>query len=526
MTATVGGMPAWFAKIGPRVATLGGVLALVAFFVIPVLVGGVDGSRTGSQVAASSGLPLMFWLVPVAAVVLILLGVTKGRRWPAGIVVVAGIALLGHIVALMCLSRPAGAAEAYAAGIDPASAVGPAYWVSIGCLVAALAGGLPDLLSLLFLHSRPYVAGAAAGVALGTIIASVVLDVRQDESRRGVVLLAADTPAEAAFRPDFTTRHTAMAPAVAGGGDASGDKESLYGGMFDRSSCDRDRIATSVAEASPARSGNWVLAATSDSHTLPPTDARRYISELTPVDVRADTRVTAHGFIGDQAYPYQSVLQAGTAVLVDRRGIPRVRCAGAIPIAPPRGTVDGADYRGPQWPGFNAAALVTVTPAPSDIRQFGLTGDGRLFRRPAGTNGSRDVDQVPAQALIDGTYVLGGRQTTCNLTDCDSLTTRTITVTVTGCPDLCVIAGGEWAGTPKMVESMGYWTASGKPIPPFKCHGSPVTTTFTVRLRVKTGTVVDGLWTAEQLEGVYGKNSTGAACSDGVLSWNVTGTRR
>ena len=52
------------------------------------------------------------------------------------------------------------------------------------------------------------------------------------------------------------------------------------------------------------------------------TDIRSYVSELTPLVLLVDTRVTNHGFRKGRPTPHQSVLQAGTAVLVDRVGVP------------------------------------------------------------------------------------------------------------------------------------------------------------------------------------------------------------
>ncbi|GHF01088.1 hypothetical protein GCM10018785_74850 [Streptomyces longispororuber] len=60
-----------------------------------------------------------------------------------------------------------------------------------------------------------------------------------------------------------------------------------------------------------------------------------YLRGLTPVVPRADTRVTGHGCRDGRATGHQAVLQARTAVLVDDRGLPRVRCACGNPLLPP-----------------------------------------------------------------------------------------------------------------------------------------------------------------------------------------------
>ena len=64
---------------------------------------------------------------------------------------------------------------------------------------------------------------------------------------------------------------------------------------------------------------------------VPMTFCPGYLRGLTSVVLRADTQVTNHGFRDARVTGFQSVLQAGTAVLVDNRGVPRVRCACGSP---------------------------------------------------------------------------------------------------------------------------------------------------------------------------------------------------
>ena len=52
-------------------------------------------------------------------------------------------------------------------------------------------------------------------------------------------------------------------------------------------------------------------------------DIESYVAGLTAVRLRWDTRVTNHGFSDGEATAFQSLLQAGTAVLVDDTGVPR-----------------------------------------------------------------------------------------------------------------------------------------------------------------------------------------------------------
>src|SRR6056300_1694033 len=59
-----------------------------------------------------------------------------------------------------------------------------------------------------------------------------------------------------------------------------------------------------------------------------------YLDSLNPAFLAQDVQLTMYGFRGGQAYGYQAVLQAGTAVLVDDQGIPRARCACGNPLVP------------------------------------------------------------------------------------------------------------------------------------------------------------------------------------------------
>ncbi|MFD0452288.1 DUF6777 domain-containing protein [Rhodococcus aetherivorans] len=107
----------------------------------------------------------------------------------------------------------------------------------------------------------------------------------------------------------------------------SGDRTGLYGGSLERELCDRERLAGTL-EQDPAKQEAWL-------DVFDVADARGYLRTLTPVLLRADTRVTDHEYRGGRAVPVQSVLEAGTVVLVDDRGVPRVRCAPGSPLLSP-----------------------------------------------------------------------------------------------------------------------------------------------------------------------------------------------
>lgn len=86
-----------------------------------------------------------------------------------------------------------------------------------------------------------------------------------------------------------------------------------------------------------------------------------YLDTLTPVVLGNDTRVTNHTYSSRGANPYQSVLQAGTPVLIDAYGVPRVQCSCGNPLAPPAST-PLAGYRtvNAPWPGYATRDVVYV----------------------------------------------------------------------------------------------------------------------------------------------------------------------
>lgn len=181
-------------------------------------------------------------------------------------------------------------------------------------------------------------------------------------------------------------------PASSGGiRSASADTIGLYGGSLNYVSCRRGQLVDFL-EASPAKARAWVGALNSDptlywsgGSRVETFQIRDYVFELTPVILRADTWVTNHGYFDGRATPIQSVLQAGTAVLVDAYGVPRVKCFCGNPLLPPRRF--RPIYRGPRWRGFDPRRILIVTRSTTIIDTFVLTNidDGTRIDWPAGS---------------------------------------------------------------------------------------------------------------------------------------------
>lgn len=63
-----------------------------------------------------------------------------------------------------------------------------------------------------------------------------------------------------------------------------------------------------------------------------------FLDTLTPVFLAQNVKLTMFGYRNGQAYGYEAVLEAGTAVLIDDEGMPRARCACGNPLIADRET--------------------------------------------------------------------------------------------------------------------------------------------------------------------------------------------
>ncbi|MCP9963222.1 hypothetical protein LUX05_21060 [Streptomyces somaliensis] len=142
-----------------------------------------------------------------------------------------------------------------------------------------------------------------------------------------------------------------------------------------------------------------------------PSGLAAWLGGLTPVMLRADTRVTGHGYRDGTAVPQQAVLQAGTAVLVDRYGAPRVRCAAGNPLRAPADAGPPTGYRGEPWPGFRPDRVVLVSPTQRVLDSLLLVNvlNGAWLERAVGTRGGEDREPaVPPAYDPDDRHVADG----------------------------------------------------------------------------------------------------------------------
>ncbi len=170
-----------------------------------------------------------------------------------------------------------------------------------------------------------------------------------------------------------------------------GSAPGLYGGTRKVAACDVEKQITALTDQ-PSKNKAFASVEGIDPSGVP-----AYLRSLTPVQLRLDTRVTNHGYENGAATNYQAVLQAGTAVLIDDRGVPRVRCACGNPLLPPVALQGTPKQKGDAWPGYRAGNVVVVEPAAQPVNVF-IMFDPRTegwFERDAGDTGGGDKKTDP-----------------------------------------------------------------------------------------------------------------------------------
>ncbi|MEV2252745.1 DUF6777 domain-containing protein [Streptomyces sp. NPDC050147] len=180
-------------------------------------------------------------------------------------------------------------------------------------------------------------------------------------------------------------------PTAQGVRSLSGGTPGLYGGTHSLGSCD---VAAQVRFLTADQGRGRAFAQASG---ISQADIPGFLRGLTPVVLRADTRVTNHGYRDGGASGFQSVLQTGTAVLVDNRGLPRVRCACGNPLKPPVAFKGAPSHQGKPWPGYRPTQVVVVTPAPKVIVNITIVNivDNTWIERKTGDEDGGDDHIVP-----------------------------------------------------------------------------------------------------------------------------------
>ncbi|WP_311736812.1 DUF6777 domain-containing protein [Streptomyces sp. TLI_185] len=185
----------------------------------------------------------------------------------------------------------------------------------------------------------------------------------------------------------------AVRPQAVQGSLQQGDTPGLYGGTRKPTICDVKQLKAFLTDPrNHQKSQAWATALNITTDEIP-----GYLDRLTPVLLRHDTLVQNHDYKKGKAVPFNSLLEAGIAVLVDEQGLPAVKCSCGNPLRPFTGDTNRISVKfeggNKKWRGFERSAVVAVQPAPRKMQRLALVdvGDPALgIDRPVGTTGTHD----------------------------------------------------------------------------------------------------------------------------------------
>jgi len=205
------------------------------------------------------------------------------------------------------------------------------------------------------------IAGDDAGIAEGSAGYEVLYEPPGDEGPDAFMSIA--------DRVDLTgtsTTTSASAPLP--------DEVGLYGGSLEQT-CDPE-LLIAYLESEPEKAAAWAGVQGINVDLIP-----EFIRSLIPAILQVDTRVTNHGFSDGAATPRQSILPAGTAVLVDDSGQPRVRCYCGNPLREPRDPERPCDCTTTTLPVTTTTTIVerTTTTKSLGTTTLGETGTTSLI---------------------------------------------------------------------------------------------------------------------------------------------------
>jgi hypothetical protein len=212
----------------------------------------------------------------------------------------------------------------------------------------------------------------------------------------------------------------------------SGATPGLYGGTRQLTVCDAKALVSFLV-ANPAKARAWAAVEGISIDDIP-----GYIASLTDAVLRTDTQVINHGYINGQPTSIPEVLQAGTAVLLDRFGVPRARCFCGNPLLPPVPLSGTIHYQGPSWSGFDPSQVAAIVPG-SPVIQIVIVDivTGVPFLRPVGTDGSADTD-APPDVLANSPFNPAPATTPATTPETTSTTAQAATTTTIAVPPTTV----------------------------------------------------------------------------------------
>ena len=217
--------------------------------------------------------------------------------------------------------------------------------------------------------------GLAVALILAVGVVILMFQVRADAA--SAVREPVNTAANP-FLPPVGDDAMGVVPPAGSGGTFTASTPGLYGGTLNKASCDAAKMVEFL-RANPDKARAWASV-----QGIATADIDSFAATLTTAVLRSDTMVVNHGFTGGKADPLVSLLQAGTAVLVNQFGLPVVKCYCGNPLKPYAGR--RRTYTGPSWSGFDPAQVTTIVPATTPVPSYTMVDldSGQTYTRQPG----------------------------------------------------------------------------------------------------------------------------------------------
>lgn len=335
------------------------------------------------------------------------------------------------------------------------------------------------------------IGGIVAVLALGAAAVGFVFLGSDDAGAEEVLLEPLDTTGENPFTEavgeDVPVEPAEVPPTDAAAVQIDGDTVGLYGGTDEDGRCDPAQLVTFLQQ-NPDKAAAWASV-----HGITPDQIPDFVAGLTPLVLRSDTAVTNHGFRDGSAYSLQSVLQAGTAVLVNDKGEPVVKCGCGNPLLAPESS-GTPEYTGTRWPDFNPRAIVVIQASSTTINTFQVFNltTNTITRVPAGSSnipGTPGTPPVPptipgtttppttTTPSINGRYNMTITNVVCEINGGTCPPTEQVTIEINCSGSTCDIGGDPYTLNGNTLTSDQYNppTCDGVPV-----QGGTATTTLTI----------------------------------------------
>ncbi|MGN9761554.1 DUF6777 domain-containing protein [Streptomyces sp. SD31] len=247
------------------------------------------------------------------------------------------------------------------------------------------------------------VRGTRASVALAAILITISLGLTTTActgvlTKVAVKAVARGAPAAAPFFRETLRLGT---DALVGGdlalegGAKKGDQPGLYGGSRTNKGCAKNKLVRFLMDpAHREKAVEWARA-----QGIGIDEIEGFVKKLTPVVLRNDTLVKNHDYKKGKAVPFDALLEAGIAVLVDLYGQPVVQCSCGNPLDAFEHDVDRVDvtFKGKsrKWRSYAPEKIVKVErpEVKDEVKSYQLVDvdkkDAGIVRVP-GTDGTRD----------------------------------------------------------------------------------------------------------------------------------------